>query len=113
MTVLLILGILAVGIVGLIRCDDLITKVMALSIANAAIILLFVHFGSRSGSEAPILLAGVTDVVDALPQALMLTAIVIGVATSAVALTLIVRIHQTFGSVCIREIESRLRDGDV
>ena len=110
MTEALILGLFGIGVAGLIRCDSLIRKVMALNILNSAAIVLFVYFGSQSGTEAPILLAGVADVVDPLPQALMLTAIVIGIATTAVALALVVRTYRTFGAVSVREIERRLRE---
>jgi len=48
--------------------------------------------------------------VDPLPQALMLTAIVVGVAVTALALVLAVRLHERFGTLDSREIEKRIRD---
>ena len=107
MTEVFILVLAGIGIIGLIRCDNLIAKVMALNITNAAVILLFINHSSTTGSEAPILLEGVADPVDPLPQALMLTAIVIGVATTALALTLIICIQKKYGSTSLQEIEQK------
>jgi multicomponent Na+:H+ antiporter subunit C len=101
------------GAAGVILVDNLIRKIMSLGILNSALVILFVWAGSLSGSEAPILLAGVRDIVDPLPQAVMLTAIVIGVCVTAVALAIGLRIHDRWGTVSRRRLEEmgNKRDG--
>ena len=104
----LIAAIFVVGIWGVIALPNLIKKVIALSVANSAIIVFFVYFGSLSGSTAPILSpdapVGVRPV-DPLPQALMLTAIVVGVCITALALALIYRLYKRYGTLDARVIE--------
>jgi multicomponent Na+:H+ antiporter subunit C len=101
----LILLLILTGVAGMILADNLIKKIMSLSILNSALVILFVWAGSLAGSEAPILLAGVRDIVDPLPQAVMLTAIVIGICVTAVALAFVLRIHDSWGTVSRRRLE--------
>jgi multicomponent Na+:H+ antiporter subunit C len=105
--------IVLTGISGVILTDNLIKKVMSLSILNSALVILFVWGGSRTGSEAPILLTGARDIVDPVPQAVMLTAIVIGICVTAVALAMVLRIYDRWGTASRRRLEelSRSRDG--
>ena len=108
----LILLLILVGIGGIILADNLIKKVMSLSILNSALVILFVWGGSLEGGEAPILLAGVRKIVDPLPQALALTAIVIGAATAAVVLAIVIRIYQHTGTLDIRAIFANAPEDD-
>jgi multicomponent Na+:H+ antiporter subunit C len=101
----LIVLLILIGMAGAILADNLIKKIMSLGILNSALVILFVWAGSLSGSEAPILLAGVWDIVDPLPQAVMLTAIVIGVCVTAVALAIVLRIYEQRGTVSRRKLE--------
>ena len=101
----IILMLILTGVAGVILADNLIKKIMSLGILNSALVILFVWAGSLSGSEAPILLDGVRDIVDPLPQAVMLTAIVIGVCVTAVALAFVLRIYDSWGTVSRRRIE--------
>lgn len=110
MTPYLVLALFLLGVWGLVRKHDLIRKVIALNLASAALLILFVWLGSLSGSAAPILVRRLAEVVDPLPQALMLTAIVIGICLTALALLLAVRIHRSYGTLDIRSIERILRD---
>jgi multicomponent Na+:H+ antiporter subunit C len=101
----IILMLILTGVAGVILADNLIKKIMSLGILNSALVILFVWAGFLSGSEAPILLVGVRDIVDPLPQAVMLTAIVIGVCVTAVALAFVLRIYDSWGTVSRRRIE--------
>jgi len=112
MSYLLIVALVGIGLFAAIRCDNIIRKIMALSIVNSGIIMLFVYEGARIGTEAPILLPGIEDVVDPLPQALMLTAIVIGISITALALVLVMRMYRAFGTVSMQEIERKLVERD-
>ena len=89
---------------------NIIKKIFGLNLMNAAVVLLFILEGSRIGSQAPILDDGIIHMVDPIPQALMLTAIVIGVCVSALSLALAVRLYQATGSLDIDVITKRLAD---
>lgn len=105
----LIGAIFLVGLWGILRKPNVVKKVMALSIANSAVILLFLRFGASSGTTAPIETVPVQarSMTDPLPQALMLTAIVVGVCIMALALSLVYRLYRRFETLDIREIERR------
>ena len=100
--------LLLVGMWGLLSKRNLIKKVIALSLINSAIVILFLHGGAFSGKSAPILVEGITDIVDPLPQALMLTAIVVGVSITALALTLVYQMYQRYHTLDIIEIEKQI-----
>ncbi len=108
----LIGAIFLVGLWGVIAVPNLIKKVIALSIMNSAIILFFVFFGSLSGDTAPILTAPDLQPVDPLPQALMLTAIVVGICVVALALALVYQLYQRHGTLDAREIERKVWRAD-
>mgnify|MGYP000875708241 CR=1 FL=1 len=100
-----------VGLWALVGKRNLVKKVFGLSILNAAVVLLFILEGGSSGDSAPILGQGVSGIVDPVPQALMLTAIVIGVCVTALALAMAYRLFKATGSMDIDEIKERLNDG--
>jgi multicomponent Na+:H+ antiporter subunit C len=103
----LILILLLVGVWGLIRKRNLIKKVIALSIINSAIVMLFLY-GGASGDNAPILVGNITDIVDPVPQALMLTAIVVGICLTALALGLVYQMYQRYHTLDITKIEAQI-----
>ncbi len=112
MTVRILLAILfAVGLWGVVARRHLVKKVFGLTIMNSAIVILFVEAGSRIGTQAPIMEEGVSNVVDPVPQALMLTAVVVGVCVTALALALAYRIHRATGSLDIEAIRKGLDGG--
>lgn len=77
----------------------LIRKLIGLSMFQTAVLLFYVSSGWLEGGASPILNAGVTRYANPLPQVLMLTAIVVGVATLAVGLALAVRIQKAYGTM--------------
>ena len=103
-------AIIAVGIIGLFLNKRSVAKVIAVNILNSGLVLLFVLLGAASGQEAPILFSGDEAVVDPLVQALMLTAIVVGVCVTALLLVLVVKMHKITGSTDMEEIERLSRD---
>jgi len=100
--------LMMIGLYVVIARDNLVKKVMGLNILQAAVILFFVSMGKVRGGTPPILLehgaggghGGSGEVLysNPLPHVLMLTAIVVGIATTALALSLIVRIQQEYGT---------------
>lgn len=101
--------LLLIGLFGMIAKNNLLKKVIAMSIFQSAIILFYVSIGDKKGSTIPIMLHGHGDhgaqVVNAaqyanpLPHVLMLTAIVVGVATLGVALAILQKIHRVHGTI--------------
>lgn len=101
----MIFAIFLVGAWGLVVKRHLIKKVIALNIISSAIVILFIYLGSLQGASAPILVDGVSNIVDPIPQALMLTAIVVGVCTTALALVLAYKIYRVYQTLDLTEIE--------
>jgi multicomponent Na+:H+ antiporter subunit C len=100
----LIGALFLVGLWGTVTRANLVKKVISLSVANSAIVLFFVYHGSLSGDTAPIMTeTEAATVVDPLPQALMLTAIVVGICVLALALALVYRLYRRFGTLDMRE----------
>jgi len=78
--------------------DNLIKKVIGLNIFQTSVFLLYLTIGKVHGGTAPIL-NGSETYSNPLPSVLILTAIVVGVATTSVALALIVRIREAYGTI--------------
>jgi len=79
---------------------NLVKKIIGLGVFQTSIFYLYITIGKVSGGTAPILLEDDAVVYsNPLPHVLILTAIVVGVATSAVALALIVRIYETYDTI--------------
>ncbi len=99
-----------IGLYGVMSKNNLIKKIMGLTIMNGSIVLFFISIGYREAGLAPILEKGTTGglsntiLVDPLPQALMLTAIVIGISITALALALIVRIYAKYKTLDIQQL---------
>ncbi len=107
------IALMMVGLYIVIARDNLIKKMMGLNIFQVSVILLYVSMAKIEGGTAPILIEGAKDVVysNPLPHVLMLTAIVVGVATMALGLALTVRIKEAYGTLEEDEIlEANRRD---
>ena len=102
------IGLVAIGAVGMAVSRHLLRLVLALAIAEAGANLLLVLAGYRWDAVAPILTGTVAaqPMVDPVPQALVLTAIVIGVGVQALAVALLIRVKEAYGTLDIRELKS-------
>ena len=89
---------------------NLVKKMVGLSVFQASVFLLYITMGKVTGGTAPILIPGETVYSNPLPHVLILTAIVVGVATLALGLALIVRIMEAYGS--IEEDDIRAQEDD-
>ena len=96
-----VIVLMMIGLYIVIARDNLVKKMMGLSIFQVSVIMFYVSMGKVSGGTAPIIPEGGGEVVysNPLPHVLMLTAIVVGVATLALGLAIVVRIHEAYGSV--------------
>lgn len=102
----IVVGLMMLGFYTLIARGNLIKKMIGLNIFSVSVIIMYVSMGKVRGGTAPILIEGENVVYsNPLPHVLMLTAIVVGVATTSVGLALAVRIKEAFGTVEEDEIE--------
>ena len=78
---------------------NLVKKLVGLALFQTSVFILYISLGKVAGGSAPIFDAAVIVYSNPLPHVLILTAIVVGLATSAVGLALVVRIQEAYGSV--------------
>jgi len=88
---------------------NMIKKIIGLNIFQTSVFVLYISAGNVSGGTAPIVGDGVAVYSNPLPHVLILTAIVVGVATTALGLALAVRINREWGSINEDKIEHRLK----
>lgn len=100
------------GLYVVLASGNLVKKVVGLNIFQTSVFILYISIGKLSGGTAPIHIDGVTNYANPLPHVLILTAIVVGVATTAVALALAVRIHAAYGSCEESVIEKKDLDAE-
>ncbi|MGU9956871.1 MAG: cation:proton antiporter subunit C [Arenicellales bacterium WSBS_2016_MAG_OTU3] len=86
---------------------NLIKKIIGLNIFQTSVFIFYISIGKATGGTAPILSEGITQYSNPLPHVLILTAIVVGVATTALGLALVIRIHAAYGSVNEHDIQKR------
>ncbi len=91
--------LMVTGFYGVINGGNLVKKLMGLGIFQTSVLLFYISVGHVHGARVPILEKGETFYVNPLPHVLMLTAIVVGVATMAVGLALVVRIKEAYGVI--------------
>jgi len=93
--------LMMVGFYILISRRNLVKKILGLNIFQTSVFIFYISMGKITGGTAPILVEGGGNVVysNPLPHVLILTAIVVGVSTTAVALSLVVRIQEAYGTI--------------
>ena len=87
------------GLFIVIARGNLIKKLVGLGVFQTSVYLLYIGPGKLIGGTAPILAEKFTVYSNPLPHVLILTAIVVGVATLALGLALVVRIREAYGSI--------------
>jgi len=107
MVYFLCLVLFSVGLYCILRKRNIIKIIVGIIIAEYAVNLLFVLVAYRRGGRAPIFSpdASITNMVDPLPQALVLTAIVIGLATTALLVAIAMIIYGKYGTFDITKIK--------
>ncbi|AGM41426.1 NADH-ubiquinone oxidoreductase chain 4L [Spiribacter salinus M19-40] len=89
---------------------NMIKKIIGLGIFQTSVFILFISAGKVLGGSTPILRDGVSIYSNPLPHVLILTAIVVGIATTAVGLALTVRIREAFGSIDDDDLDAAQKD---
>ena len=87
------------GLVIVLDSRNMVKKMIGLNIFQSAVFLLFITLGKIENGAAPILGADASTFSNPLPHVLILTAIVVGVATTAVGLALVARIRKAYDTV--------------
>lgn len=98
-----------IGLYVLVSRGNLVKKVAGLSMFQTSVFILYISMGVVRGGTVPILVDGARIYSNPLPHVLILTAIVVGVATTAVALALIIRINEAYDTVEEDEIHEQDR----
>ena len=97
---IIVIILMMTGLFIVIARANLIKKLIGLSIFQTSVFLFYISLGKVAGGTAPILDGNLgTLYSNPLPHVLILTAIVVGVATTALGLALILRINEAFGSI--------------
>ena len=104
--------LMVAGLFIVIARGNLVKKLIGLGIFQTSVYLLYIAPGKLIGGTAPIVAEGFTVYSNPLPHVLILTAIVVGVATLALGLAIVVRIREAYGSIEEDEILARDRAGD-
>ena len=78
---------------------NLVKKLVGLNIFQASVFVLYISMGKVAGGTAPIIAEGFENYSNPLPHVLILTAIVVGVATTALGLSFVVRINEEYGTI--------------
>ncbi|MBU3990192.1 MAG: cation:proton antiporter subunit C [Gammaproteobacteria bacterium] len=99
--------LLVAGLFIIIARGNLIKKMVGLSIFQTSVFLPYIVPGKLVGGTAPIVAPGFQVYSNPLPHVLILTAIVVGVATLALGLALAVRVHEAYGTIEEDEILER------
>ena len=99
--------LMVAGLFIVIARSNLIKKLIGLSIFQTSVYILYIAPGKLIGGTAPILSPNYTVYSNPLPHVLILTAIVVGVATLALGLALAIRIREAYGSIEEDEILER------
>ena len=107
---LLCLALFCIGLYGVLRKRNLVKIIIGIGIMEYAMNLFFVLLGYRFHGRAPINAqdGNILSMVDPLPQALVLTSIVIGLGVTALVISIAIRIYDKYGTFDITKIK-RLR----
>lgn len=105
--------LLMVGLYCILARTNIVKSIIGLSIFQSAVFLLYISMDKVDGGTAPIIQPGApadTIYANPLPQVLILTAIVVGISTTALALAVAVRIKEAYGTIEEDKIQEMDRD---
>lgn len=110
--------LMMIGLYAMIVKNNLVKKIIGMSIFQTSIILFYVATAYKNGASIPIIAHGhgaehhaahAVDFINPLPHVLMLTAIVVSVATLGVALSLAIKVYRQYGTLEEDDINEQLR----
>lgn len=107
----IVIGLMMTGFYAVIARGNMVKKMVGLNIFQTSVFMLYISMGKVADGTAPILTGDPQTVYsNPLPHVLILTAIVVGVATTAVGYALIIRIQESFGTIEDDDIIKMLDD---
>ena len=109
----LIIILMMLGLYVVVSRGNLVKKIVGLNIFQTSVFLLYISLGKVSGGTAPILTGKPETFSNPLPHVLILTAIVVGIATTALGLALVVRIRESYGTIEEDDILAAERSQDI
>ena len=111
------IALILTGFYAMMAKNNLMKKLIGMNIFQWSIILFFVSIAAKKGATVPVLgghgavheIINAVDYINPLPHVLMLTAIVVGVATTGIALTMLVILYKKYGTLEENEIIEELK----
>jgi multicomponent Na+:H+ antiporter subunit C len=103
----IVVVLMMIGFYVVIAQGNLVKKIFGLNIFQVGVFVFYISMGKVDGGTAPILEEGYTVYTNPIPSVLILTAIVVGIATMALGLALVVRIRDAYGTIEEDEIEKQ------
>ncbi len=103
----IVIFLMMTGFYVVISSGNLVKKIVGLSLFQASVFILYISLGKITGGTAPIVREGISLYSNPLPHVLILTAIVVGVSTTALGLALVVRIKEAYDTVEEDEIHQQ------
>jgi multicomponent Na+:H+ antiporter subunit C len=106
----IVMFLMMAGLYIVVARGNLIKKLVGLNVFQASVFILYITMGKVDGGTAPIIGEGIEIYSNPLPHVLILTAIVVGVATTALGLALVVRINEAYGTIEDDDLEEREKE---
>lgn len=94
-----VMVLMSTGLYIVVSQGNLIKKIIGLNLFQVSVFMLYISMGKVTGGTAPILTGKSEIFSNPLPHVLILTAIVVSVATTAIGLALVIRIHDAYGAI--------------
>ena len=108
----IVIVLMMAGFYVVISHGNLVKKMVGLSVFQVAVFVLYISMSKIDGGSAPILDEAIKNYSNPLPHVLILTAIVVGISTTALGLALIVRVRDAYGTIEEDEIIEQERNDD-
>ena len=105
-----VIVLMMAGFYVVISHHNLVKKIVGLNVFQVSVFVFYITMSKVKGGTAPILDAAAGPYGNPLPHVLILTAIVVGVATTALGLALVVRIREAYGTIEDDEIDALERE---
>lgn len=110
--------LMMIGFYTMIRKNNMVKKLIGMNIFQTAIILFYISIGAKRGGAIPVVDPATAevvarDIVNPLPHVLMLTAIVVSVSVTGVALATMLKIYKAYGSIDEDQILERVKQHEL
>ncbi|MCR5220196.1 MAG: cation:proton antiporter subunit C [bacterium] len=110
--------LMMIGFYTMIRKNNMVKKLIGMNIFQTAIILFYISIGAKRGGAIPVVDPAIAevvarDIVNPLPHVLMLTAIVVSVSVTGVALATMLKIYKAYGSIDEDQILERVKQHEL